>query len=372
MSLSGQWITNYAGSNTGTLVIEIDEVGDHYEGSACAWDDNVSNPNSLVRFNTSSKALSQRLKGVLVQPIDNIGNNVHPEVMKNLAVSGFNFPATADIEFELKGQTLSVNWVTPVGSSGGGTAIAPKTRGGEPSELSPLPVKTWEQFKKYVKALDRKRYIFRGQEDREWRLRTSFYRTGRACLEKYLLNDVSQLQKALSALTRYPFNLNDPLQYGAFLNLAQHHGYPTPMLDWTWSPYVATFFAFRNIQKNAKLSRNKKIRIFKLDLVEWNKIRHFDKLFPIWPHVSVLDALAFGNNRAIPQQSISTVTNIDDIEGYIHEREIETGINYLDVFELPASERSHVMDELALMGITAGSLFPGLDGACESLRERNF
>ena len=75
--------------------------------------------------------------------------------------------------------------------------------------MNPLPVKTWEQFKKYVKALDRKRYIFRGQEDREWRLRTSFYRTGRACLEKYLLNDVSELQKALSALTRHPFNLND-------------------------------------------------------------------------------------------------------------------------------------------------------------------
>jgi hypothetical protein len=166
--------------------------------------------------------------------------------------------------------------------------------------------------------------------------------------------------------------LNDPLQYGAFLNLAQHHGYPTPMLDWTWSPYVAAFFAFRNIQKNAKVSRNKKIRIFKLDLVEWNKRQRFDKLFPIWPHVSVLDALAFGNNRAIPQQSISTVTNIDDIESHMHKIEIEAGKNYLEVFELPASERSHVMDELALMGITAGSLFPGLDGACESLRERNF
>jgi hypothetical protein len=30
------------------------------------------------------------------------------------------------------------------------------------------------------------------------------------------------------------------------------------------------------------------------------------------------------------------------------------------------------MRELALMGITAGALFPGLDGSCEELRERLF
>ena len=30
------------------------------------------------------------------------------------------------------------------------------------------------------------------------------------------------------------------------------------------------------------------------------------------------------------------------------------------------------MKELALMGINAGSLFPGLDGACEQLKERYF
>jgi hypothetical protein len=30
------------------------------------------------------------------------------------------------------------------------------------------------------------------------------------------------------------------------------------------------------------------------------------------------------------------------------------------------------MQELALMGITAGSLFPGLDGACLQLKERFF
>jgi hypothetical protein len=123
---------------------------------------------------------------------------------------------------------------------------------------------------------------------------------------------------------------------------------------------------------NAKIGKNKRVRIFKIDLVEWNKLLRFDKIFPIRPHVSILNALSFGNTRAIPQQSISTVTNVDDIENYIHEIEKIKGRTYLEVFELRASERCHVMQELALMGITAGSLFPGLDGACESLKERNF
>jgi len=42
------------------------------------------------------------------------------------------------------------------------------------------------------------------------------------------------------------------------------------------------------------------------------------------------------------------------------------------VIDLPLSERPHVMRELSVMGITAGTLFPGLDGACEELKERNF
>jgi hypothetical protein len=45
---------------------------------------------------------------------------------------------------------------------------------------------------------------------------------------------------------------------------------------------------------------------------------------------------------------------------------------YLEAFDLAASDRDYIMKELALMGITAGALFPGLDGACETLRERNF
>ena len=85
-----------------------------------------------------------------------------------------------------------------------------------------------------------------------------------------------------------------------------------------------------------------------------------------------MNPLVFGNARAIPQQSICTVSNIDDIETHIKNVELARGKKYLEVFDLPANDRDRVVQELALMGITAGALFPGLDGACESLKERNF
>jgi hypothetical protein len=84
-------------------------------------------------------------------------------------------------------------------------------------------------------------------------------------------------------------------------------------LDWTWSPYVAAFFAYRKLRTGGA-KRGSKVRIFKLDLREGNKIPQVDKVFPARPHVSMLDAVAFDNPRVIPQQAISTISNVDDIE----------------------------------------------------------
>lgn len=34
--MNGQWIGGYVGTNQGSLVLDLDEVGDRYEGSALA------------------------------------------------------------------------------------------------------------------------------------------------------------------------------------------------------------------------------------------------------------------------------------------------------------------------------------------------
>lgn len=354
-------------------MIELDETGGHYEGTAVAWDEKPGNLNALIRFRTSSQSNTHHIENIPVIIINSNGDAVSAEFLKDTKdASGIIYPNTVTLDLALDGKSLSANWKSSIGTHGSGIAPLPKTRDGQKSNLKARRLNTWEGFKNAANRLETKRYIFRGQENSDWRLRSSFYRSGRASLERYLLQDVADLQKAFSIVSPHAFNLTDPLQYGAFLNLAQHHGYPTPLLDWTWSPYVAAFFAFHKINKNLSTHDRKKTRIFKFDLMTWNKLNRASKLFPIWPNVSVLDALAFGNPRAIPQQSISTTSNVDDIETYIQETETSSNIKYLEAFDLPASERNHVMRELSLMGITAGSLFPGLDGACEGLKERNF
>ena len=185
-------------------------------------------------------------------------------------------------------------------------------------------------------------------------------------------NDIVGLHRYLSPLTRNRFELKDPAQNLAFMNLVQHHGYPTPLLDWTRSPYVSAFFAYRTLDVK-KETHDTKIRIFKLDALEWNKINRFMiGLSPVPPLVVIMDALPLDNPRAIPQQVLCTVTSVDDIESHIEKEAMKNGKKILEVIDLPMSARKEVISDLSLMGVTAGSLFPGIDGACEAAREQNF
>jgi hypothetical protein len=146
-------------------------------------------------------------------------------------------------------------------------------------------------------------------------------------------------------------------------------------MDWSLSPFVAAFFAYKNIT-NAEATRaadEMKVRVFVFDEQKWCiDYGQVQNLVTRHPHFSILKALAIGNERMVPQQALSTLTNVDDVEAYIRTREMERGVTYLEAIDLPISVRSRVMQELSLMGITAGSMFPGLDGACEELRERLF
>jgi hypothetical protein len=190
-----------------------------------------------------------------------------------------------------------------------------------------------------------------------------------------MAQDIRVLHAHLSARTSHFFDLRDPIQNAAFFHLVQHHGYPTPLLDWTYSPFVAAYFAYHPVKSldGVGTSGDRKVRIFVFDKLQWClDFAQITNMSARWQHFSILEPAAIENERMVPQQALSSFTTVDDIETYIRSKEEISGKLYLEVIDLPLRERDHVIRELRLMGITQGSLFPGLDGACEELRERFF
>jgi hypothetical protein len=308
-----------------------------------------------------------------IHPVDPDSEQpVNWDVLKERYPGVDGFSSYADVKGSVSTDAQTVSWMTNLGSAG--RAVLPRSRADQASQLT-AQEKSWDEFKAYVATLqDRRRFLFRGQEE-SWKLRTSFHRTGRANVARFVADDIPALHRHLSARTRHVFNFGNPEETGAFYNLVQHHGYPTPLLDWTDSPYVAAFFAYRRLSnsKAEAAEPDSKVRIHVLDRSAWMR----DQRQPLFVNsvrlfVSVAEFLAIENERMIPQQAASTLTNVDDIESFMKGAEAEKGVCYLQAIDLAQCDRRRVMNELAYMGITAGSLFPGLDGACEDLAERNF
>lgn len=369
--MKGQWIGQFKGSSTGFIIINVDEAKNAYLGTAYLSQDDPNIANSIIGFSTLTKnnnfsfttqnlVPTNKFPGLIISHKDMA--SAHPNCV---------MPTSVEVKGDWTENQLSLSWATDI-----------NTKGSCKLKRKPIPKKSkitskkisWEQFKRAISDMGGKRYLFRSQKE-PWCLRTSFHRAGRTDVQRFINEDIQSLHKHLSARTKHVFNLDIPNENGAFFNLVQHHGYPTPLLDWTYSPFVAAFFAYRNISQEEinKANAASRVRILLFDQAEWkNDFPQFIHLSTVRLHLSVSEFLAIENERMIPQQAVSTVTNIDDIEAYIFNCEKSKNKKYLHAYDLPLLDRDKVVQELRYMGITAGSLFPGLDGACEELKSRNF
>jgi hypothetical protein len=363
---AGQWLGSFEGTNSGVALLDLDLEDDWLEGTVYAFDASNEVPSSFAALVTTPIGDNLHFN---VKP-----NPIHPVYARIANSDDFpeiSFPSSLKVNLTLTNKKMSGTWESDIDTKGNVTLFA--SEASEPSVYKSDPeIWDWDKFIIEIAKLANEpyRYIFRGQSA-PWRLRSSFHRTQRKDLWRYWDEDIPRLRLASIGKTSHLFDPSSPEQNGAFLHLLQHHGYPTPMLDWTYSPYIAAYFAYSSA--TSREPDQPPVRVFMFDAQAWKE--DFNQVLNITlcrPHFSLLEPLAIGNDCALPQQSLASVSNIDDIESYIRFQEDQLGKSYLKVFDLPASEGSAVLRHLGLMGISPGSLFPGLDGLCKEYRDRHF
>lgn len=223
-------------------------------------------------------------------------------------------------------------------------------------------------------------YAFRGLSDMSYSLKNSFLRN---------CGDSPELEYHLLRNFRKYSIQSDNLQTGTFwrsLVLAQHHGLPTRLIDWTYSPFIAMHFATANTEKYdidgviwkvdfvkvnqlvpapfSSLLTEEKCNAFTLEMLEKIvSLSEFDKLSKenqvIFFEPPSLD------ERIINQFALfSVMTNptaiLDDLL-----------IKHPDIYRriiIPKELKLEVRDKLDQANITERVLFPGLDGLAKWLK----
>jgi hypothetical protein len=183
---------------------------------------------------------------------------------------------------------------------------------------------------------------------------------------RFLREDLRHLQTAISSVVDTSFDLSRSEDARCVVGIAQHHGYPTPSLDWTKSPYVAAYFACSDITKRRDLEPT----IFAFDRRKWRESGLLpENIDSPLPALSFIESVPLKNPRFMPQQSVLLYSNMHNIEHFVLENRTPRN-TLLKAFALTDSPEQ-ILRDLRRMGIYAASMFPGLDGMCRGVFEES-
>jgi hypothetical protein len=256
---------------------------------------------------------------------------------------------------------------------------------------------SWEEFLQRVMSIRPQKWIFRGQCYIE-PIMSGFERA----LNSYgvPLSDAPDIEKWMIRDFRRKYDGIDLdiVSKDTFycLSLMQHYGCPTRLLDWTYSPYIAAFFAVENMSLEKGAKRNPFVFCLNHKWINDSAQKNInnDRLFDMRFHDETMTNKSFEplymskkrktfiladnpyqlHKRLSIQRGLfviqgdissSMMDNIASMKGWQSKGNVIKFKLKIDT----EKELDRVYEDLRLMYITRESLFPGLDGFSESLKQ---
>jgi len=246
----------------------------------------------------------------------------------------------------------------------------------------------WSEFLELIrdKHKNSQGYIYRGQADARWKIESRLdrlerkhprkrnYETrfGKPNTEYFDCPPLSR-EMHLAAFQDAALGRRGPGALGSqedeWWALAQHHGLATPMMDWTYSPFVALFFAYEEenyVSQDGKLIAPEKRAVHCTGIDIYNQMKN-DEDRPT-AFVPEYDS----NYRLVNQAGLFLkMPKGRDLESIVRDNfhaskcltDLDIPLVILEKIEIRNKDRIDCLKFLNKMNINRMSLFPDLDGA---------
>ncbi len=238
-------------------------------------------------------------------------------------------------------------------------------------------------------------YVFRGQKDSSWQLSTTLER----CLNRYTSEHIIRnraeywlIREFRRRFHLYSSNIPADNELIDWVALMQHHGAPTRLLDFTYSYYIALYFAIadsdndaivwainlRSLWKqvhsqydfshdlNESLKDEINLNHIKLcnEIVKANQKEEHPFLIPVEPE-RLSERMSRQQGLFMMPASVSSSFQ-DNVLCTVN-----SGMDGEAIIKIIIPKKYHkdIIKDLTMMNITSESLFPGLDGFAQSLQQ---
>lgn len=264
-----------------------------------------------------------------------------------------------------------------------------------------IEVKTWEEFIARLADLHKQRekmkseaslpvshFFYRGHSNSIWKLKTTlerFVHIQISLLQYYKIIhasiprietftetswDIPSLEDYEKWLTKEANLFLDNPPAINYMTYLRHQRFPSPLLDWTSSPYIAGFFAFDKANDEVPFVS---IHVFCEYMGEGKEASSWE------PNISVIGEYVKTHKRHFLQQSrytICTEKKDDELLYYAYHENIPKrdarDQDHLWKFDIPTSERIKVLKLLDTININSFSLFGSEESLMDTIATREF